>query len=89
MIRSRFQITQMTGELDDLSAALLSGVWTPVDTFVIRADQLTRDDHLCWSPQWTKVQFVVPFGSKLIQVSTRDYGMLTIPVGLMVVVTRG
>jgi hypothetical protein len=86
MLKSTFKITQMTTDLDN--GHWSQDMWTPVDTFVIRADQLARGDHLCWSPQWTRVNFATLFGTR-IQVSTRDYGMLIIPGGLMVVVSRG
>lgn len=83
---STFRVLSLSG--DGESPWLASDrPWVPQDTFIIRADQLRRDDILCWSPSWTRVQFAIGFGSK-VQVSTQAYGSLIIPGGLMVMVNR-
>jgi hypothetical protein len=86
MTKSTFRVLQLSG--DGESPWLASDrPWVPSDTYMIRADQLARGDFLAWSPAYTYVQFAVMFGTK-VQVSTRDYGMLILPGGLMVMVNR-
>lgn len=85
--KSTFQVLQLSLDLMDPRLPWPRTPWVPMDTYVIRADQLARTDILCWSPEWTKINFVILFGSR-VQISTVRYGMLLVPGGLMVVVNR-
>lgn len=80
-----FRITQMSGDLTDHNTANL--LWTPVDTYIIRADMLRRDDILAMDPRYIRILWVVPFGTKQVQVLTTD-GLMMIRSNLMVMINR-
>lgn len=80
-----FRVTQMSGDLTDYSTANL--LWTPTDTFLVRADRIRRDDFLAMDPRHVRVLWVVPFGTQQVQVLTTD-GLMMIRSGLMVMINR-